>query len=361
MDEALDRPGAASIEAGPDGDFFAELPGGAAGLGRHPACFGVEIAVEQDVVPGDGQAHHATEAAVGSAAHPIGQIGAAVGAEPEIAAVIAAGHEAVAAGHVLPGVVEDAAVGKLGERGLAGAEHGEGLAGLPDRAAVVAVEGSAVVIGTPLCRIGVLRPRDPRRHDEPSLVLAKGERDTALHGNHANTLAGNIAESIRSSLHGLSRPTCAVIATAKKPASTGIGVEQVARAFIHQAASVDGIRSDQDFRFPRPATVPAAPAGAPAGGLKRHHRAVLRRQDAAPAAAFIPDLLDRDKKRRPKELLQRGSSGESAASFRLCSLCVQRGQRREQQGGKNGEGGFHGLFYETVRHQLVFLGFAEIK
>ena len=33
----------------------------------------------------------------------------------------------------------------------------------------------------------------------------------------------------------------------------------------------------------------------------------------------------------------------------------------EKQGGRNGEGGFHGLFYETVRHQLVFLGFAEIK
>jgi len=171
-------------------------------------------------------------------------------------------------------------------------------------------------------------------------VPAKRERDAALHGKHADALAGNVAESIRASLHGLTRPTRAVIAAAKKPARTRIGVEKVARALVHQAASVDGISSDQDFGIPRLAPVPAAPTGAAAGRLKRHHGAILRRQDAAPAAALLPHFLHRDEERLSEELLQLGSRGESADGFRLWSVRVQRSQRREQH--ERGESGLHG-------------------
>ena len=137
-----------------------------------------------------------------------------------------------------------------------------------------------------------------------------------LHGRHALVLRTQ-SEAVGPHLHALARPACAVIAAAEKPAGARIDVKDVALRLVHEGAAAFGVGSDLDVRLPGLAAVAAAPAVAAAGRLERHHRAVLRREDSAPAAAAFPELLHGDEDGFSQELLQPRRDGVAAAGVRL--------------------------------------------
>ena len=188
--QLLDRPSLAAIEAGPHG--------AAVTTGR-----AVAVAVDQDVMPFHGQAREAGHAAVVGVLWTVGQHFAEGKVLPGMTSVRAGGGPAPARvgaflGPVSAGVVIDCTVAQLGNRRLAGALGGEGLAGLPRLAAVITVNGVGVMLG-PFAAM-VLASVPAGRADQTALVFAVAQGDAVFVHVHGRRIAFGIGLDLSGNL-----------------------------------------------------------------------------------------------------------------------------------------------------------------